>query len=510
MSGARRSVQGRRAHLLGPAMVPAVTVNLRVLLAVLALLIGAAAPGLAEETGSDPRIVGGEEADPGEYPFMAALVRSNIANAKNGLRCGAAMLDAEWFLTAAHCTRGRLPAQLDIVVGRHELSSSQGERIGVAEIIEHPLYNPSTFENDLSLVRVETPASVGQPAPWVSDAHAGLFAAGTTSTVLGWGNTENNPPGTPSFPDGLREVDVPIRSAADCDASATGDGDEFFPDVMICAGFDEGGMDSCQGDSGGPLIVPSPQGPALAGIVSWGNGCADPGNFGFYTRVATFAFWILDETGADRCHSVLPTIFGTEGPDILDGTAGDDVIWALGGDDTVRGKGGDDILCGGFGNDVLYGGPGADMLSGAHGDDRMYGQGGGDRLDGGDLDDRLQGGPGDDLLDGGDGDDKVIAHGGEDIVYGGHGDDRLRGGTGSDIMDGGPGADEVFGVTDDDDLRGGAGDDDVRGQGGDDVARGEAGDDVIRGGTGIDELYGGSGTDTCIGGEIGLFGCDNL
>lgn len=63
----------------------------------------------------------------------------------------------------------------------------------------------------------------------------------------------------------------------------------------ICAGDEEGGRDACQGDSGGPLFcrsVTSPEEWYLAGVVSHGNGCARPKEFGVYTRVALYLDWI--------------------------------------------------------------------------------------------------------------------------------------------------------------------------------------------------------------------------
>ena len=86
-------------------------------------------------------------------------------------------------------------------------------------------------------------------------------------------------------------VDVPIVS--NTRANAPGSYNGAIDSTMIAAGYDEGKKDSCQGDSGGPLTIVGSNGvDILAGVVSFGQGCARAKYFGIYANVASAHEWI--------------------------------------------------------------------------------------------------------------------------------------------------------------------------------------------------------------------------
>ncbi|GAB2985462.1 serine protease [Saccharothrix stipae] len=213
-------------------------------------------------------IVGGREAP--ATPWAVALFDGGA------FFCGGALVAPDKVVTAAHCTvartalgvRDRRPADLTAVAGRADLDTGAGRAVRVAALWRHPSFTDVSTGHDVATLTLATPLPY-RPIR-LADATSGQ------ATVYGWGRTGEL--GAPSRR--LREVDVPIRADAECAAEVP----DYRPGGMLCAGYPEGGKDACEGDSGGPLTVAG----ELVGVVSYGRGCARPGQPGVYTRLSRY------------------------------------------------------------------------------------------------------------------------------------------------------------------------------------------------------------------------------
>jgi len=147
--------------------------------------------------------------------------------------------------------------------------------------------------------------------------------------AAGWGDTD--PLGRRSasrrFPTTLRQTTFPLHSDAACSSSVGGGyGTSFERATNICGGILQTGRmlgsDTCQGDSGGPLTVDVAGVRKLAGITSWGEGCAER-QFGAYSRIDALRSWVDSVPGATDGDAASGGPGGTQAVTSLRRTAAD-------------------------------------------------------------------------------------------------------------------------------------------------------------------------------------------
>ncbi|UXY30764.1 S1 family peptidase [Streptomyces sp. HUAS TT20] len=243
--------------------------------AVVAATAAAAATALlsAPTAAAAPQpIVGGTTTTTTAYPFVM-----QITDASGNQFCGGTLVAAKKVITAAHCMVGESAGNVRVVGGRTYLNGTNGTVSKVSKIWVNPNYTDATNGDDVAVLTLSTSMPY-TTASYVSSSQTGVYAAGTTARILGWGTTSESG----SSSNQLRTATVPIVADSSCRGSY---GSDFVQTDMVCAGYTSGGVDTCQGDSGGPLLI----GGVLAGITSWGEGCAEAGYPGVYTRLTTFS-----------------------------------------------------------------------------------------------------------------------------------------------------------------------------------------------------------------------------
>lgn len=260
------------------------------------------------------RIVGGQETEVHQYPWVAMLLYGGR------FYCAGSLLNDQFLLTASHCVYGFRKERISVRLLEHDRKMSHLQKIDrkVAEVTTHPKYNARNYDNDIAVIKLDEPVEFNEVLHPVCMPTPGRSFKGETGIVTGWGALKVGGPTSDTLQVGtsqvlsvehfsnlfghLQEVMVPILSQDECRKSRYGN---KITDNMLCGGYDEGGKDSCQGDSGGPLhIVPNgTREHQIAGVVSWGEGCAKAGYPGVYARVNRYGTWIKNLTKqACLCH----------------------------------------------------------------------------------------------------------------------------------------------------------------------------------------------------------------
>lgn len=274
---------------------------------------GSCACGLAQR---NSRIVGGEQTEVNEYPWLVGLGFYGSSTPS----CGGSLINDRWVLTAAHCTQGKQPSSISVILGEHntqEIHETNMIKRTVIKIVDHPNYNGGNTDYDFSLLKISGFIDFGsignelnthiRPVCLPLQANTGSTPdhVGEKAIVAGWGTTSAGG----DLSAYAQEVEVEIFSESKCKSSYG----SSITDRMVCAGHDVNGKDSCQGDSGGPLVYSTGSGTTygenyeVTGVVSWGYGCAQAAFPGVYARVSYVLNWITENANDGLWCPRIPT-----------------------------------------------------------------------------------------------------------------------------------------------------------------------------------------------------------
>ncbi len=222
-----------------------------------------------------PLIVGGEDAAPGEFPFIVSMQDSG-----GNHFCGGSLIKKNWVLTAAHCVTEGSPDHIVIGLLDRTKPGPDVETFQIKQTIVHPQNNQQNMDYDFALIQLSGDSKF-QPVTLNTEEIRGS----TDFVTAGWGTEQD---GDYALPNMLQKVTVPFVADDVCGKAYPGQ----MTNTMLCAGLEQGGKDSCQGDSGGPLLGGTGVDRKLVGVVSWGEGCARPDKYGGYGKGSVAVDWI--------------------------------------------------------------------------------------------------------------------------------------------------------------------------------------------------------------------------
>ena len=153
--------------------------------------------------------------------------------------CGGSILNEWYIITAAHCLENPqyTTSKTTVCAGTFRLSEPCHQSRTMDSIIFHPLYDNTTYENDIALVRLTTQLDFSYFSltpiclPNVNNPND-YPEVGTSAVSIGWGSLATN-----TTPDELQEVSLKImdKSSAYCEFL-------YNDQLQLCAGDSAKGM----------------------------------------------------------------------------------------------------------------------------------------------------------------------------------------------------------------------------------------------------------------------------
>jgi secreted trypsin-like serine protease len=255
-------------------------------------LAATAAHGRAKGPRAHISVVGGTQATPGTWPFMAF-----IADEQNSTACSGTVVSPMLVLTAAHCVEdisdGTIApaAALRVVTGALDWTDSGSRQVlSVSQVLIAPTFDAATLDDDAALLVLESPTQAPAIA-LAGPSQSSMLSAGTAAEIAGWGYTYANET-TP--PTSLYWGSTVVQSSTYCTQQETLDGVLYDPAENVCAADNPSfAVSACHGDSGGPLVATASNGtPVQIGITSHGDPNCNAAYPSVFTRADAVSGWV--------------------------------------------------------------------------------------------------------------------------------------------------------------------------------------------------------------------------
>ncbi len=247
-------------------------------------------------------IVQGTDAAPGEFPWVAGIVRTDVP--RPGLVGGGTLVGNQWVITAAHAVRGIPASRLEVWLRGQSLTSASSRIVTkVLAVYVHPSFaiDGGTSSCDLAMLLLDR--RVTQVPVLSLDGDPESLAPDDPVQVAGWGTSE---PGVSSPTPLLQKADLAIVAPSEAEAV-------FGPVIgpWHLAAVDPAGITTpCVGDSGSPLIRVVSGQSLLAGVVSFGVAdCSDASKPVVFSNIPYLAPWIQQNLALTAAAPV-PRVYG--------------------------------------------------------------------------------------------------------------------------------------------------------------------------------------------------------
>ncbi|KAG5669223.1 hypothetical protein PVAND_017115 [Polypedilum vanderplanki] len=258
---------------------------------------------------SSPFIIGGEEAQKGEWPFFGSLFVSLGETNKNlKLICGVSLLSSKHVVTAAHCIElPNEPHRYTVMLGRHNIADPRETNYQSRQITRlaiHPEYKnrQQRADADIAILKLKQAVQFNDFVQTVCLPQNSIDYNNIKGVVVGYGKSESYLEHT-TIP---RKISVNAANLVTCLYS-----DPAYVQIASKRNFCAAGSGKspCKGDSGGGFYVKDSSTAQwiLYGLVSEGlivNGSCDVNKFVVFVDITKFLSWIfqtLQDLATDPC-----------------------------------------------------------------------------------------------------------------------------------------------------------------------------------------------------------------